>query len=349
MKVSKTLKSNIDSYQYDEVNCYEKPVGIILDSFGKNYSSLFYMIVKMTQAYNVSDYFVKELSTTDVQLQLISRILQRLFNIDMGYIDVSDKGLVEAIKGKIDEDFFMLVPGNVIELYYSKYYKKTNHQHLFLIHGYDEDEDLFYIMDSAQFYEDDLGLYKSFVIPYNLMLKIFKKYQKEYGLSKTYYINCEMSGEIRTDIDLLKQILHLFISGLEQQPFRTIDLLKAAQDMQLSNIDDEILLEFYFEELLLAVKAKNVFLTELIKLLNYFGVDNGIIDEIENDRQMIVDKYKQITIYALVKIRKKRVINLDDILEKLIKLENNIVTHIRYGYQDLCNKDFQSFKESIEG
>lgn len=349
MKVSKNIKSNIDTYQYDEVNCYEKPVGIILDSFSKNYPSLFYMIVKMTQAYNVSDYFVKELSTTDVQLQLISRILQSLFNVDMGCIDVSDKELVEVIKKKIDEDYFMLVPGNVIELYYSKYYKKINHQHLFLIHGYDEDEGLFYIMDSEQFYEEDFGLYKSFVIPYSLMLKIFNKYQKEYGLSKAYYINCEMSGEIRPDIELLKQILHLFINGLEQQPFRTIDLLKAAQDMQLSNIDDEILLEFYFEELLLAVKAKNVFLTELINLLKYFCIDSEIIDEIENDRHMIVEKYKQITIYALVKIRRKRVINLGDILEKLIKLENNIVTHIRYGYQNLCNTDCQSFKESIEG
>lgn len=313
------IKANEDKYQIDEIDCFEKPIGIVLESLGEGYSNLFYMCLKLTQAYNINKYYPNQIkSTIESEMDLKKRLLKNEFNIGI-YSDICNDNLHDSIESKINDNSVILIPASLMELYYSKYYKKRNWPHLFLIKGYDRENKLYYTLDSTQFYKENLALYKDFVIQYDVLEKIHEAYKKEF-FNELYFIDCKEKDNIIDRHTIIKKCLDLYLNDLNHQPYREIDYINYMYESL--NIKEEV--TYFSEKLFRTIKAKNVFYSELIDILKKSNYRKDALDNLETDKERLINSWKKVINIIFVNVRRKKKLDVNEEVSEVVALEKKI-------------------------
>lgn len=314
------IKANTDNYQISEVGCFEKPIGMVMDIFGEGYSNLFYMILKLYISYNVKNFYSKRKvdDHTLYYMNLRDIILKEKFNIILHRHNCTSD-LHKFIEEKINKDNAVLIPGNLYELYYSKYYKKRDWPHLFLINGYDKDNRLYYIFDSTQFYRENLSEYKEFVIEYDVMEKIYKSYQKTF-LKELYYIDCSEIEMITSRYSIILNCLQTAINDLDEQPYKELQYF----DLIIENLNSEEIVNYYLEELHRTTNAKGVFYNEIIKVLDEYNYETKKINKCQKIKDNLLHEWSKVINAAFMKLHRGNIINLKEELAYVMSLEEAI-------------------------
>ena len=175
------IKQVDDIYSLEEVNCLEKPLGIMLNSFNSLYRNIYLLLQKMTQSYNIK-YYCENIFRQKNTMERSRDILEREMGIKLYRIE-DPEDLLGCIKGKLAENNPVIVPVNLRELYYSSFYNKENWIHSFLIFGYNEENRLFNIFDSTQRHDEGgYNLYK-FVVEEDTLYRMHKSFSEHIYLS----------------------------------------------------------------------------------------------------------------------------------------------------------------------
>lgn len=80
------MKQVNDIYSVDEVNCLEKPLGIMLNSFNPLYRNFYLLFKKMTQSYNF-EYYSEERFRKKNTMGRSSDILEREMGIRLHRVE----------------------------------------------------------------------------------------------------------------------------------------------------------------------------------------------------------------------------------------------------------------------
>ena len=233
------IKKIKDEYEIEEVNCLERPVAMVLNSYCPIYRNLYLFHEKMNRCYNL--HFYDDIGYKDkISMKRAQIILEQELGILMHRVVERDE-MHQLILEQLKKNNPVIVPGNLKEIYYSKFYNKENWKHSFLLHGYNLDNKLFFIYDSVQC-ENEKEMCK-FCIPQKTLKQGYESYCNNFYEDGIYFIE---SNEVDRNPDYRKMILNglqLFVNNRKKQPYFEIDLIQ--HFLQKENPSGEELLQVW--------------------------------------------------------------------------------------------------------
>lgn len=246
----------ITPYSFEFVNCFERPIAIVLENQKSGLGSLFLMYNGLAMSYYDQQYIHHN--------GFFYSSVNKEIKIDIKKIQIENND-TERIAEVLQKYKYVFVPGNLKMLYYSEYYQQSDWKHLFLITGYDHVSHLFHVLDNEQqSYTDENIFYTKFVIPSSIMQEVFQSY-----LWKEH--NAVYVLEIPKELNITEHILNflnIVISKIDSKEYAQDNLISIVQ----REAESETVMELYKLQLL-SIKYKYVMFCELINLLNNEEID----------------------------------------------------------------------------
>ncbi|MCX7920477.1 MAG: BtrH N-terminal domain-containing protein [Clostridia bacterium] len=296
-KVVPEVKPNKDKYELDKINCYEKPVGILLDSYATNYSNVFYMFLKLFQSYYTQEFICKEGNAdSDGFIYDVNEIfiydIRYVIENKLGYKfieNLSSESVHEFIRRHIDSKTPVLVNGNLRELFYTPYYKTSDWAHLFLITGYDDEKEIYFTMDECQ--KRSAG-YEEFAIEFSVMEKMYKSYQNIYNSKGMYYIEIDSNNKGLKILDLLIDCINVLVCSIGKLPFKEADIISYILKLISQGSYKEGIR--FCSILNRNINYKYVLYNELTYIVSMFIKDKEFIDRLEQQRALLIERWNHV-------------------------------------------------------
>ncbi|MFP9086210.1 hypothetical protein [Streptococcus equi] len=295
--INSSLKPVDNFYSLEEVTCFDRLLGIFLNSINNSYCDLFYMVNNFYRCYRSNDNSNKY----DFEREIL--ILKDIFCIKSEKINFSDEvDLAELIVRCVDKYGFVFTPINLKSIYYSTYYREKNWPHLFLINGYDKEKELFYIVDSTQIYSDTLTEH-NFCITFEMLKYAYKSYFNEYLLNKEreYILIISSTVNKASEVEVFQKAFHHMFnqSDVLSREFEIINSILISRDfnllMNLKNVAKKKKLFFaiLFEKLQLYGLISKKELADLFQTLDIvldkwtIFINRWIKDILKNNNQLL--------------------------------------------------------------
>lgn len=165
-KILNQVKVVEERHTYLDINCFEKPICILLDNIGTGYSDVFFLYLKIIECYDIKSFQEEVLSNFFITMKYI---LSDKLHLTISVFEQPDN-LHKTIMEQIDEGKPVMLGGNLKYLFYSKYYMEQDYAHLFLIKGYDAEKQIYYILDDKQRTDEK---YDEFILPFQEIEKLY--------------------------------------------------------------------------------------------------------------------------------------------------------------------------------
>lgn len=275
-------------YGFDMVNCFERPIAIMLENQAKGLGRTFLVCNAMVMNYSIGN----NLSHNGFYFSDVHNYL----SIKMKSWSIK-RNINETLSELLASEGSLLVPGNLKMLFYSEHYMKSDWRHLFLVTRYDIEKNIFYILDNEQQkYENECVQYQKFAMLPEILNRVFDKY---IWLGERRLVYRAEYSEFNIQHNLKK-----IISNLENK----INEKTYSQDYYINemlNINDEnepLYLELQ-KLLLSSVKYKYVMINEINEILELLNIPNKTLLTLNKEVFLIWNKC---VLKALKKIKKRK-------------------------------------------
>lgn len=325
-----------DEYLLEQVNCLEKPLLISLRNYDEVYYHLVLLISKMIQAYEIKKYhnniiYIRTLN----RLQII---LKEEFSINFG-CEINPNDISKFIKLQLDSNNPVLLPVNLYDLYYSEHYKENDWVHAFLLYNYNENKNLFYIIDSIQ--QNNNG-YQKFCITKSMLEGLYLSLNNKiypYNYEGIYYIE---SNTVKENLDnyeiviLVEKFLSYLCDSNLKNKCRVLNALSNPINFY-KNENDTL-----SKNILGFIKYKEVFYNELEWIIKYLNVDNNIINKFCDIRNLLISEWKIISNKLVYYIYRCNLNKVNKVLEKVNDLEERMFDNLLILQSELKHPNFIS-------
>ncbi len=318
---------NVESYNY--VNCFEKPMGMILGNEQEGYQIDFFLVLKLLQCYLMECFDNESIFYTVEYNDALAYIFEDMLHMDMLIKKTDKAGLSQIIKETIDQGRFALVPGNLRFYPDSEYFDENDWKHLFLITGYDEEKQEFAVCDNTHEEDNDGSIYLAGTLDYFFVEKLFDEAVVSFGISSVWSIDVDKkagySGERH-----LKDVLDLYLFNRCEQPYKEIACIRMVQDkirrgerLAVNVEGEEILksMEFIF---LRTIRYKEFFYKELSAKLRLMNFDGTIIKRIDSLSKDIAKQWQGIANSVLINYHLMQEFDMEDRVLKAVMKEKEM-------------------------
>ncbi|SFR96999.1 non-ribosomal peptide synthetase [Anaeromicropila populeti] len=227
------IESKNNTYSFDYLTCYEKPMALALSVFSEFEPNLFLLYLKTIQSYHMKNFQEENIIIPDFE-DTIQWIIEEKMKKNLTIEDIECDEIFIWIEQQIEKNIPVMLTVNLKELFYSQYYKETDWPYLMLINGYDAEKKLFYVIDTTQteYLELKEGqVYEQFVITYEMasnMIQSYKKVMKRaYAATIT---NSDNNTATNTDKTFLSEFLDFYCNAREEQPFKELTFMNEILD-----------------------------------------------------------------------------------------------------------------------
>lgn len=307
-KILLEINPKIENSDIGMITCFEKPFGISLSKYGEDVISIFYLYLKLFRTYNI-----KEVSKKNF-FEKIKYILKFKLNIELKIIQVNNRNMHEIVQGELLLNNFVLIPGNLKELFYSIHYKKSNWDHLFLVNGFDDELKIYNTIDGVQLKTGDR--YDEFIIEFDVLKKIFDAY-----LSEKLIMSVENKKYEKNIIfhKLYLDVLNTFLNNGEIQQYKEIEYINK---IKVSNENKQEIIK----ELAKVINFKDYFYelltTYYFKLYKIHDVE--LINKLRQEGIELIQTWKEVLTKITYSVARKKNVDIDNDLCMVFKLEDNI-------------------------
>lgn len=300
-------RANVESYSLDLVNCFERSFGLCVNMTQKKYSDLLFMMNDFIRCYGIP---YKEFETFEREAYLCEQI----FEIECKKRFVNND-LKSCIKESLREDHLVLAPGNLKKLFYSDQYMEIDWPHLFFVTGFNEDKNLFYLLDSTQLKSND-PKEKEFVIDQDYFIKVFDGYFNAFPSNSLPYVFSIDFSRLPNKIELvIKKCYELILSRyMNDMTYQEIRIMN-----QVESINSSLNSVFNMP------KRKKFFYEILWKtFIDFHLMEKEQSDYLNNLLDILIDKW-QIYINSFYKNMLQNLPQTNfSLLEEIIELEEEI-------------------------
>jgi hypothetical protein len=326
------IRPNNDSYMLDTISCFEKPIGIAMSYYNEIYSNYYYMFIELIKTYNVSEYKVDDYIYYNI-INTTQQLLQQEFEIDFNRIETKDN-ISFPIQKQLNKNNPVLIAGNSYGLYYTKHYKTNNWRHLFLIKGYDETRQLYYILDSLQMSLDQ-GKYTDYFMPYSLMQELYNLYSFFEKKCEFYFLERQISFNLKDNLELMLNFMNMYLNKLDKQPYKELEIIDEINDciyesihtnsayMETSSKGGHIL-KYLIPRLINTPKCKDVMFEELLEKLKLLDYPNNKIDQISSLKNKLISEWTNVINILIKDVYNHLVISSDQKLTNVIAYEKEM-------------------------
>lgn len=292
-------------YTFDYVNCFEKPLGLILCNEDEKFQSFFYIYLKLFQSYSIREFDSPEIFYTVGFNNALTYIIGRKlgFKVLINEADATNIHLI--IRQYIDDGYPALVPGNLRELSYSEHYQTSDWKHLFLVNGYNEEKKTYSVIDRRDEEKSDFLRYDEVSFSYELIERLNTSAREKLNVSSVWSIYRKEETENPEELELLNDILDLYLNHRMEQPYKELDYIhRINKEIEGGSVDntDEVSdpttqIDFIF---LRSVKYKDTFYSELINVLRKYPINQELIARLDYLRTELYKKWTSIMNNSLV-------------------------------------------------
>lgn len=329
--IIKNIKVNDDSYSFEKISCFERPVGIALSRYNEMYSSYYYMYIKLVESYNVLKY--KDENYVDYKFTYLTTVLLEEYMGIKYNKYYTDNEISHFVENQIDKNNPVLIPCNLYGLYYSAHYMIHNWPHLFLINGYDEKRKLYNIIDSEQTNDK----YSDFFMKYDQMEEIYRLHDCFHKKTDIFYLEQINSNDSKDEKEILINFMELYLNGLDKQPYKELEIIDVINSMTNNcNIESNYSLETLTRRLLNIPKYKEVIFSELIKCLELYKYNVNEIDLMSSIMNKLISSW---TLFINKSLRKVY-------CHKPIEYNTNTLNDI-YIYENELRKCIEKANKSL--
>ncbi|MBE6052532.1 MAG: hypothetical protein E7212_01260 [Clostridium sartagoforme] len=329
-----SIKPNTDNYKLDEITCFEKPIGIILDSYNNNLSHLYYMYIKLFNSYTVNCKPYSDFNNTLNIMDVSKFIINDNFNLSFNDYNI-ENDIHNFIENEILNGNTVLVPGNLKELFYSEHYKTKDWPHIFVIAGYDQKRKLYYIYDSTQKISDDI-IYEPFFMKYSTLEEVYYSSIKTFNFNKIYVLsnpnkiyNCEFSKILEKSLDIyinhLSENPHMLLNniGFIDEKIKKSDKKTLLQDARAGFFGKSTIEEISIH-MINQVKSKNVYFCELINSITSLTNNTELTNTIKEKKNELIVKWTNLINLTIINIRRCLEFNYNNLVSDIIALEDEM-------------------------
>lgn len=195
-RIIKKVYQNKDDYSWKEVNCFVKSFSIaVATKYPGEYKNI---ILYFNYLYRYSWRWKNDLQRDEEVVNKVNVVEDDLISIN--YIENRNyEKWLNEITRLIDGGYLVIVPSDIIELYYNPGYKITHDNHYFIIRGYDLDKNLFYIVDNMHLKNGSSVNFEGFTIPIHMVIVLTKEYFKNKQFTNELFfwsVNLKNSSKI---------------------------------------------------------------------------------------------------------------------------------------------------------
>lgn len=324
---------NVDTsknlYTYNYVNCFEKPLGLILNNYGDVLQSFFYIFLKLFQSYGIKDFEGQDIFYTVSFNNALRFILEEKLDFKIEIVEEVPDRIHRVIKKRTDEGYPALVPGNLRELPYSEYYRTGDWKHLFLISGYDEEKEIYTVIDSDHKKNDHLLEYKKAFMSFGLLERLYASAKEKFNIANIWGIDKKDGSGYPKEKELLNDVFDLFLNHRTNQPYKELEYInrinseidEKAEEKEEALEDPTAQIDFIF---LRAVKYKETFYNELTKMLKRQSIENEPVERLSLLKTNILKKWNDIANTALVQHYLKEKADLNREIAEVTGLEEEM-------------------------
>jgi amino acid adenylation domain-containing protein len=284
---AKTLKKRrvkmIDSLtgigqQFDwmQLDCWHRPVGIILGSFQPCFGDILYFNSSFYNSFFLDAYgqllTAPTIEIYDIFFQFYEKHLREKLGVAFSAViyqgkDMFHKRVIELL----EQDCPVLIPVDLYEIYYSRLYLGEHHMHYIIIKGYDADNGIYYILDCEQVDYGTSTCYNDFILKFDDVYNAVGSYLQTYHNKAEgffWYAKLE-SNSVYDRTDCLMdhaQILEKINHNHEPIVFLEKEIIHMHQSGQLSDI---------YQNIVYLLRFKDVYYSELLLFIHEtFGQDS---------------------------------------------------------------------------
>lgn len=178
--MSLTIKDRIDQYPLTHVDCVEKAICCMLNEYGESLASIYLLYSNWYGCFDLEQHENSKLSILE------SLCNKKIIPVDFGTIEISEGMVSNYVERAVNEGAICLIPANLYELYYSKYYHNSDWPHLFCVKKCNAKDKLFYIMDSCHKDKEE-QVFSPFVMEYEKLDQVYSCYCNTYPNSIMYH------------------------------------------------------------------------------------------------------------------------------------------------------------------
>lgn len=316
-------------YTFDYVNCFEKPLGIILSNVKDIYQSFFYIYLKMFQSYNICRFLDPSIFyTVDFNVALTYIIVEKL-GFELIVDNVEPCYLHSIVKKHIDAGRPSLIPGNLRELPYSEHYQINDWKHLFLVNGYNEEKRVYSVVDNKQHKNANVLRYDEISFNYTLIEQLYTSANEKLNVKSVWSIYRNENKENPDTLELLKDVFSLLLNNRAKQPYKELDYIQRINnevdegitENKEEAVDPTTQIDFIFLRL---VKYKYTFYNELLNVLKTYPINPELTEKIGSLKTEMYEKWTNITNNVLVCRYLKQKIEISEELIQVQKQEEEM-------------------------
>lgn len=311
------LPSANNKYPLEQINCFEKPLGILLSRYNHMYPLIFYLYLKLHALYNIDATWAR---SADYD-QVVDSILSSILGVPLSK-DRPSGDLIHFITHHLDKGNIVLVPGNLRELYYSPYYKTMDWPHWFLINGFDDTKRLFFTIDSCHKSKNH-ELYERFSIQYETLQNAFQACPYEKDRFVYFVEHARVTPQHNSEVHaLFISFLSTFKNSLLNPANKEIQAIEEIQKRlipELSEKEKHDLLLIYPVSFVNDKKFLFAGISEYLEKCSSHG-DNWTRFSLTKD--CLIGKWHQIFNIVSLNLQRKRVFDLRHEIDIVLDLEN---------------------------
>lgn len=341
MYLVQNVNKQKEIYTLDQVNCMEKPIAIMLDGYNPSYRHIFILFMKMMQSYNLNYY--KEINFCNLRtMPRVDIIMDREMNIKLKSNNrfSSCEDFYNFIDLNIQANNPVVVPVNLKELYYSKFYLKNDWYHSFFVYDHDKERGLFHIFDSVQI-SNPIN-YDKFVIQEKVLYDMYKSFNENLYEESVYYID---SSQVSKEIDIKKSVincLNKFVYDRSKNVYIEVDLINKIISEKKINRDK-------INELRSIYHRKEVFYNELNFFFKKIGCDIDKVKKFNKLKENLLDNWNIVSCKIIYKLYHSNIDGIIADLKNVLDYEESMFLFVK-GILNTLNFDVvkSSYEEDKE-
>lgn len=272
----RNLKDSITHFQFDSVNCFQRPAALVYKYKKRGSERLYLMYCKLFDAFSI-DAERSELKNYEHEIGI------RCVNIGIN----SKEEFEQKITNLINKGYPVLVPGNLKALFYSKYYKIRDWGHLLLIKGYDKERQLYMILDNIHLEnKNSAPKLSDFYIRYDDLYDFFYQFNDYYG-HNIYYMEEVTEQQVVNERDRIVQYLRLLSDTINKKKYREYEIVKWLKEGGIVAHGDSILKVLENKNFVINIpKFKSILFEQLVYILENYSYNceklKQIVEKLEH-------------------------------------------------------------------
>uniref|UniRef100_UPI00389A4693 non-ribosomal peptide synthetase n=1 Tax=Tumebacillus lacus TaxID=2995335 RepID=UPI00389A4693 len=188
LKVLSSVLPNQDTYTWEQMDCFHKPLAILAESFRPQGFDLFSFYAGLWETFDVNGHFRAAIFAEDNAphspefFTFFEQVVGPKLGLKLHTFTADDEPTFRRlVEQEIGLGRPVMIPGDLYGLYYTVNYRNEPHRHFFIVKGVDPQRDLYFLLDNMHLDNGARPTYRDFYGRPENLYEMYRLYGKHFG------------------------------------------------------------------------------------------------------------------------------------------------------------------------